>query len=171
MTLDQLDGNASQEPLTPQERRQARDAGQRIGRLLAGGLADTNAEGARASLELRVKDAGGNEIEVVALPLPLLRLLDAILEANANGHAVTVMPSHGELTPNQGAEMLGVSRSYLIKLLDEGKIPFRRVGAHRRIRVDDLNRYQEREEARQLEVLAALQEQEQEQAQELDMGY
>ena len=167
MNLDQLDGNAPQEPLTPQERRQARDAQQRLQQLLADGLADANAEGARASLELRVKSASGDDTEVVALPLSMLRLLDAMLEANANGHAVTVMPSHGELTPNQGAEMLGVSRPYLIKLLDEGKIPFRCVGAHRRIRVDDLSRYQGREEARQLEVLAALQAQ----AQELDMGY
>ncbi|HEX8465523.1 MAG TPA: helix-turn-helix domain-containing protein, partial [Abditibacterium sp.] len=86
---------------------------------------------------------------------------------NANGHAVTVMPSHGELTPNQAAEMLGVSRPFLIRLLDEGQIPFRRVGAHRRIRIDALEKYRSAEEERQLGVLAQLQAQ----AQELNMGY
>lgn len=163
MTLELLDGKVSQGQLTTQDRQAAREAEQRIRRLLE---SETGAAAGEA-LELRLVGAGTKSVEVVALPLSALRLLDAILEANANGHAVTVMPSHGELTPNQAAEMLGVSRPYLIKLLDEGRIPFRRVGAHRRIRADALSRYQQQEEQRQLEALAALQAQ----AQELGMGY
>lgn len=66
------------------------------------------------------------------------------------------MPSHDEFTLYQAADVLGVSRPYLSKLLDEGKIPFRCVGAHRRIRVHALNLYQKQEEERQLDVLARL---------------
>lgn len=161
MTLDQLDARASQGSVTPQEQRAAREAEARLRRLLE---AETTGG---SSLELHLTGENARAVEVVALPLSALRLLDVILEANAKGQAVTVMPTHGELTPNQAAEMLSVSRPYLVKLLDEGKIPFRRVGAHRRIRVDALNCYQQQEEQRQLEVLAQLQAQ----AQELDMGY
>lgn len=160
MILEHREDKVSQGQLTAQDRRTAQIAEQRIRRLL-------ESEAAQSAVELRLAGTGDEEVEVVALPLSALRLLDAILEANAQGHAVTVMPSHGELTPNQAAEMMGVSRPYLVKLLDEGAIPFRRVGAHRRIRVDALSRYQEVEEQRQLELLAALQAQ----AQELGLGY
>ena len=150
---------------TLQEQQMARAAESRLRRLLEG-----NPEGGelpQAALQFRLAKDSNAPLEVVALPLSALRLLDAILEANANGHAVTVMPSHGELTPNQASEMLGVSRPFLIKLLDEGHIPFRRVGAHRRIRIDALENYRRAEEERQLSVLAQLQAQ----AQELNMGY
>ena len=160
MILEHREDKVSQGELTAQDRRAAQIAEQRIRRLL-------ESEAAQSAVELRLAGTGDEEVEVVALPLSALRLLDAILEANAQGHAVTVMPSHGELTPNQAAEMMGVSRPYLVKLLDEGAIPFRRVGAHRRIRVDALSLYQQAEEKRQLELLAALQAQ----AQELEMGY
>ena len=160
MILEHREDKVSQGQLTAQDRRAAQIAEQRIRRLL-------ESEAAQSAVELRLAGTGDEAVEVVALPLSALRLLDAILEANANGHAVTVMPSHGELTPNQAAEMMGVSRPYLVKLLDEGAIPFRRVGAHRRIRVDALSLYQQAEEKRQLELLAALQAQ----AQELEMGY
>jgi excisionase family DNA binding protein len=151
-------------PPTPQEQQVAREAELRLRRLL-----ESNLEGEelpQVALQFRLAQSDA-PLEVVALPLSALRLLDAILEANANGHAVTVMPSHGELTPNQAAEMLGVSRPFLIRLLDEGQIPFRRVGAHRRIRIDALEKYRSAEEERQLGVLAQLQAQ----AQELNMGY
>lgn len=77
------------------------------------------------------------------------------------------MLSHDEFTLNQAADVLGVSRPFLIKLLDGGRVPFRRVGAHRRIRVDVLGRYEKQEEERQLDVLARLQGQ----PQDLGMGY
>lgn len=159
MISEPLDGKISQGQLTAQERRAAREAEPHIRRLL------NNKSG--AALELRLTGASDASIEVVTLSLSALRLLDAILEANANGQAVKVTPLGGELTPNQAAEVLGVSRPYLIKLLNEGKIAFRLVGTHRRIRAEDLSCYQEQEEQRQLETLAALQAQ----AQELGMGY
>ena len=160
MTLEQINGQASQGELTSQDRQTAQVAERRLRRVLEA------SETGEAALEFRLAGASEPE-ETMALPLSALRLLDAILEANAQGQAMTVVPLHDELTPNGAAERLGVSRPFLVKLLDEGRIPFRRVGAHRRIRVDDLGRYQAEEEQRQLETLAALQAQ----AQELGMGY
>ena len=157
--IEHMSARLSQGQITVQDRQTAEVAEPRMRRLLDESGAD------QATIEFRL--AGASEAENVVLPLSALRLLDAILEANANGQAVTVVPLHDEFTPNQAAERLGVSRPYLVKLLDEGRIPFRRVGAHRRIRVDALSRYQEEEEQRQLEVLAQLQAQ----AQELGLGY
>lgn len=149
---------------TPQEQHLARTAELRLRYLLE---AATSASSAQASLELRFQEEGQDKVEVVALPSSVLRSLDVLLDAHASGTPVMLLPSHDELTPNQAAQVLGVSRPHLIKLLGENKIPFRLVGAHRRIRVDALNAHLKREEERQLEVMARLQEQ----AQELAMGY
>lgn len=133
------------------------------------GLSEGNIPGETGSVRAEVRLRWGDEeaTEAVALPPSVVRLLVTILEARAKGQAVTIVPDGAELSPNQAADLLGVSRPYLVRLLDEGRIPFRRVGAHRRIPFEALRRYQEAEEERQLAVLGALQEQ----AQELKMGY
>jgi len=164
MTTEVLLEGALEEQATPQEQHLARTAELRLRHLLE---AATFPSPARASLELRFREEGQEKVEVVVLPSSVLRSLNLLLDAHASGTSVVLLPSHGELTPNQAAEVLGVSRPYLIKLLDENKISFRLVGTHRRIRVDALNVYRQREEERQLEVMARLQEQ----AQELNMGY
>lgn len=145
---------------TPRDQQIARVAEERLRHLL-------EVEAPAVSLELRFQEKGEEKVELVALPSSVLRGLDTLLEAHASGTSVSVVPSREELTPNQAAEVLGVSRPFLVKLLDEGKIPFRRVGAHRRIRAEAVEAYQQVEEARQLDVLAKLQAQ----AQELGMGY
>lgn len=164
MTTEYFHASALEEQPTQQEQDLARTAELRLRHLLE---ATTPSSSAQASLELRFREEGKEKVEVVALPSSVLRSLDVLLDAHASGTSVSLLPSNGELTPNQAAEVLGVSRPFLVKLLDAGKIPFRHVGAHRRIRIDALNAYRQREEERQLEVMARLQAQ----AQELTMGY
>jgi excisionase family DNA binding protein len=104
---------------------------------------------------------------VLELPTFALRLLGEILSELALGNAVKVVPIHAELTTQEGAEMLNISRPHLIKLLDEGVMPHTKTGRHRRIKFADLMAYkQQRERASYaaMDELAA-------QAQELHMGY
>lgn len=105
--------------------------------------------------------------ETVELPATAVRLLVDLLSAMAEGNAVTMIPIHAELTTQQAADLIGVSRALLIKQLEEGTIPFHKVGTHHRVLFSDLMHYkhqidQQREEA--LDELAA-------QAQELNLGY
>ena len=87
-------------------------------------------------LTLRVMDA--DHEEPIELPAGAVTLLLDILDAMASGRGVTLIPEDAELTTVQAADMLHVSRPFLIKLLDEGKIPYRKVGKHRRIRGEDV---------------------------------
>ncbi|MGL4243460.1 MAG: excisionase family DNA-binding protein [Beijerinckiaceae bacterium] len=118
-------------------------------------------------LTLRVADAGAGEDRSIELPPGAVSALMEILKSMASGHGVTVLPENAEVATFQAADILNVSRPYLIKLLDEGRIPFRKVGKHRRIRVEDILGFKARiDQDRQavLDELAA-------QAQEQGMGY
>jgi excisionase family DNA binding protein len=86
--------------------------------------------------------------DALVLPREAVSLLAFILAQAAEGRGVSVVPSHAELTTQQAADMLNVSRPYIIQLLESGEIPFRLVGRHRRIRFDDLKTYQQRSEAK-----------------------
>jgi len=105
--------------------------------------------------------------EVIALPLPALRLLFTILKEMGEGNAVTLMPVHAELTTQQAADILNVSRPFFIGLLEEGKIAFRKVGTHRRVLLHDVMEYKKNIDANRLKALEELSAQ----AQELNMGY
>ncbi len=88
-------------------------------------------------LKIRIIE-DGREAETVALPRSAVRLLLATLGQIADGNAVAVIPVHAELSTQEAADLLVVSRPFLIGLLEDGKIPYRRVGTHRRILLRDL---------------------------------
>jgi excisionase family DNA binding protein len=95
--------------------------------------------------ELEVLVAGSGE--ALVLPRPAVAMFTYILAQLAEGRGVSVVPSQVELTTQQAADMLNVSRPYLIDLLENGKIPFRRVGRHRRITFEALLDYQRKDAA------------------------
>lgn len=90
------------------------------------------------------------------LPPGAVALLMEVLEAMAAGRGVTLIPENAELTTVQAAGILNVSRPYLIKLLDEGAIPHRKVGTHRRIRMEDLMAFKSRIDAERETILDEL---------------
>ncbi|WP_374248655.1 helix-turn-helix domain-containing protein [Thermomonas sp.] len=112
---------------------------------------------------LRVID-GQDEIEV---PVAALRLLVDILANMAQGNAISVVPIHAELTTQQAADFLGVSRPHLVGLVDRNEIPHHKVGTHRRIYFRDLLEYRKASLAQSATALDALAEQ----AQKIGMGY
>lgn len=108
-----------------------------------------------------------NEAHALELPTSALRLLVDILSELANGNAVKVVPIRAELTTQEAADLINVSRPHLVKLLEAGDLPFHKTGSHRRVRFSDLMAYkaaQEQASAAAMEELAA-------QAQALQMGY
>ena len=108
-----------------------------------------------------------NQAHRVELPTTALRLLVDILAELADGNAVQVVPVHAELTTQEAADLLNVSRPHLVKLLEDGALPFHRTGKHRRVRFADLMQFKaarERDSEQAMQELAG-------QAQELGMGY
>lgn len=94
--------------------------------------------------------------ETVDIPTPAVRLLREVLDQMAHGRGVALTPLHAELTTRQAAELLQVSRTHLVQLLDEGRIPCRRVGSHRRVRVEDILAHRRETESRRREALDEL---------------
>ena len=92
-------------------------------------------------MTLRVRDH--KQEKPIELPAGAVKLLIRVLEAMADGRGVTVIPEGAELTTVQAADVLNVSRPFLIKLLDENAIPHRKVGKHRRVRTEDVMAYKE----------------------------
>lgn len=146
------------EPVSPteDESRLARESSRRLAAHLA----------KRRELRVQIREKG-RPSEDLDIPDSALHLLSLILAEMAQGNAVTLIPVHAELTTQQAADLLNVSRPFLVRLLEEGRIPHYKVGTHRRVLFRDLMAYKRQRDAassQALDELAA-------QAQELDMGY
>lgn len=140
---------------TVQEAALARAFGQRLSRY----------KGKNQSLSIRVLDV--EQEQPLELPAGAVALLMNILEAMAAGQGVSIIPENAELTTVQAADILNVSRPYLIKLLAEKAIPHRKVGKHRRILMEDVMTYKRRTDQEREAILDQLALE----AQEEGMGY
>jgi len=140
-------------PATVQESELARSSS----RLLAACI------GRGPTARLRVVDGDG-EIEV---PVAALRMLVDILANMAEGNAMSLVPIHAELTTQQASDFLGVSRPYLVALVERGELPHHKVGTHRRVYFRDLLEYREARLKQSKTAFAELAAQ----AQELGLGY
>ena len=144
-----------QQSPTPRDAAIARSSGQVLARYAR----------TRRPLPLRFRDH--KEENPIELPAGAVKLLIHVLEAMADGRGVTVIREGAELTTVQAAEVLNVSRPFLIKLLDENAIPHRKVGKHRRVRSEDVMAYKEAIDREREQVLDQLTRE----AQEQDLGY
>ncbi|MBK4992693.1 helix-turn-helix domain-containing protein [Pseudomonas sp. S37] len=108
-----------------------------------------------------------NQRRVVEVPTFALRLFGEILSELALGNSVKVVPIHAELTTQEAADLLNVSRPHLVKLLDEAVIPHTKTGRHRRVKFSDLVAYKDKRDEGSRAAMDALAAQ----AQELKMGY
>lgn len=116
------------------------------------------------SAKLMVTDNHCLELE---LSKTMFEALIDVIQGMAAGKAMMLVPVDAELSTQEAADMLNVSRPYFIKMLDEGKLSYRTVGRYRRVRFEDVLKYQQEVEARRTEALDELVEQ----AQELNLGY
>lgn len=137
-----------------------------LARESSGQLAPLAAAQSNTPVRVRIEANGTAEADVL-IPASAFLLLNDILLQMSMGHAVTLFPVHAELTTQQAADMLNVSRPFLVEQLENGAIPFRKVGTHRRVLLSDLMAYKatmNRNRLKTLDELAA-------QAQELGLGY
>jgi excisionase family DNA binding protein len=133
-----MSASSSQPPQFPtaDEASQAREAGRQLARLLPDD---------QGSLRLVTDD---NQHEMISIPPGALRLLLDVLTQLGQGRAVTILPKKAELTTQEVADYLNVSRPYVVKLIDSGKLPARMVGARRRIAFRDLVEFDEADRKR-----------------------
>ena len=112
---------------------------------------------ARPKKALRVRIEPENEPEEsISIPVAAFRLLNSILTEMAKGNAVTLIPVHAELTTRQAADILNVSRPFLIEQLEKGVIPYRKVGTHRRVMFKELMEYKQTMDHNRLKALEEL---------------
>lgn len=115
------------------------------------------------SVKIKTQEMG----EYLAIPKKAFFLLFDILQNMAEGKSITLLPSDSEVSTQQAADLLNVSRPHLVKLLEAGEIPFKKVGTHRRVELKDIIAYEEKQKKNREEQLASLARQ----AQELNLGY
>ncbi|GAB1416651.1 hypothetical protein MASR2M117_20570 [Paludibacter sp.] len=116
-------------------------------------IAQTSYDALVTALEQLKSDQVEIEIEEtndkIVMPLSAMRLLGDILKAMSQGKLISLVPNATEVTTQKAAEILGCSRPYLVRLLEEGKIEFTKVGKHRRIKFEDIVDYKIKMKAEQ----------------------
>lgn len=136
---------------TPQEIEQAKDSSRTLAKY-------ANAD----RVQLSLKGSNGLSDDLI-LPGHVLQILLEVLAEMGKGNAISLVPMHQELSTQEAAHLLNVSRPFLVGLLEKGEIPFRKVGAHRRVYLRDVMAYKERTDRQRgkvLDALAALSQQE-----------
>ena len=93
-------------------------------------------------LKMSLRGRNGESDELV-LPGPVLQVLLNVLSEMGQGNAISLIPHHQEVSTQEAADLLNVSRPHLVKLLEAGDIPFRKVGSHRRALLTDILKYKE----------------------------
>ena len=114
-------------------------------------------------VEIKVQEQG----QFLRIPKKAFHLLVVILNNMADGKSITLIPSNAEISTQQAADMLNVSRPHIVKLLEDGMVPFKKVGTHRRIELKHLIEYEKKlkeNRKQKLDFLIG-------QAQELNLGY
>ncbi|BAZ23260.1 hypothetical protein NIES4073_41480 [Kalymmatonema gypsitolerans NIES-4073] len=104
---------------------------------------------------LQAKLVGGNG-EQITIPNSVYQVLLQVIQAMASGQAISIIPLEREMTTQQAADFLNVSRPYLIKLLEQGEIRYTMVGSHRRVFFEDLLRYKEQRDLKRDQLLKEL---------------
>ena len=105
--------------------------------------------------------------ERITMPKNVVQIMLEVMTQVANGQQVSVLPKDTDLTTAETADLLNVSRPYVVQLLNEGKLPFRMVGTHRRVLLEDAVQYKETQRKKSLEIMAELSKE----AQDLGYGY
>ena len=108
-----------------------------------------------------------NNHESIEVPKPVFDVLMKVLAVMSEGKAFALIPMDNELTTQQAADILNVSRPYINKILDLGEISHRKVGRNRRVKFSDILEYKEKQVNKSKDALQALADE----AQELDIGY
>lgn len=91
--------------------------------------------------------------ELIKVPLSALKLLAQVLKAMSEGNPISIVPVAAEMTTQAAADIIGCSRPHLVKLLEEGVIPFSKVGRHRRVRIEDVVAYKKQMKEKQRQAL------------------
>lgn len=102
--------------------------------------------------EIEIEETG----EKIKVPRRALVLLGNILKAMSEGRPISIVPVATEVTTQSAAEILSCSRPHLVKLLEEGKIPYTKVGKHRRLMIEDVLKYKQQMKAEQKQHLIGI---------------
>lgn len=140
-----FDVSLSERLPTPDEAAKARQAASALAKVA----------GAERMLSLHLAPNGQGDI-TVDLPPAISKIVLDLLLLIGKGEAVTLVPFGAELTTQQAADLLNVSRPFLVKLIESGEIAHHKVGRHRRIRAKDLFAYKQRRDARRDKALQRL---------------